>query len=474
MLKTCTDYFYVYCRRVFTIDLRALAVMRIMSGISVVLYAIIHAPERDIFLGSAGISPTLLYPSAVNWTMHLWGNGFGFWITSLFLLQIILGALLCLGYRTKLTTPALWILITSLHHANPWVLNSGDDLMRLTLFFGMFLPWGARYSLSSVPIHDSAYRSPWTVALMLQIVFLYIFAIIAKHSTPWFSGAAVYYALSEEHLATTFGTALTHYPEILTLLTYGIFYFQHTIPFFLLSPFYTTRIRIGIVPTLAVMHIVFFICLHIGFFSWNIIALLFIFLPAFVWDRFDAYLYRSIKQPGEKPRIPQFSIVHYAGATAVVSLIVLVNISQTSTQFNPLRSIVTPAASMFGLNQTWRIFASPYTYDGWFVMPGKTATGYIDILRGGAPLSFERPNHIASLFPSEAWRKYLMRLEKSSTPQEFRISFTKTMCARWNRVPKPQHVESLSLIYMRITTPPPGAVPTPPRPNLLSDVVCMP
>ncbi len=57
-----------------------------------------------------------------------------------------------------LTTPGLqnsigkfwtWLLFTSLCVRNPFIVHGGDDLLKMMLFWGIFVPWGARYSVDS-------------------------------------------------------------------------------------------------------------------------------------------------------------------------------------------------------------------------------------------------------------------------------------------------------------------------------------
>ncbi len=56
---------------------------------------------------------------------------------------------LLVGYKTKLVTFLSWFLLTSLQNRNTLVLQGGDDLLRLLLFFGIFLDWGNFYSIDS-------------------------------------------------------------------------------------------------------------------------------------------------------------------------------------------------------------------------------------------------------------------------------------------------------------------------------------
>jgi len=67
----------------------------------------------------------------------------------LFIVAIAIALLLLIGYHTRLATIATWALIVSLHHRNPLLLFAADDVIRAVLFWAMFLPLGACYSVES-------------------------------------------------------------------------------------------------------------------------------------------------------------------------------------------------------------------------------------------------------------------------------------------------------------------------------------
>jgi len=106
------------------------------------------------------------------------------------------------GWRTRMASVLLWICLTSLHHRNLFVLNSGDTLMRNLAFFLIFAPSDKAYSLDryfrirrgleepGVPL-----IAPWPIRLMqIQICVMYLSTVLWKVSgTCWCNGTAVYY-----------------------------------------------------------------------------------------------------------------------------------------------------------------------------------------------------------------------------------------------------------------------------------------
>jgi hypothetical protein len=45
--------------------------------------------------------------------------------------------------------------------------------------------------------------------------------------------------------------------------------------------------------------------------------------------------------------------------------------------------------------------------DGWYILEGTTTTGkVIDLNHGGAPVTYQKPASVVSLFKNDRWRKY--------------------------------------------------------------------
>ena len=97
------------------------------------------------------------------------------------------------------------------------------------------------------------------------------------------------------------------------------------------------------------------------------------------------------------------------------------------------------------LEQRWTMFTSPM-HDGWFIVAatpvsstspllrpgvdsGMVSAREIDVLRGGAPLSYDRPAVIAQQFKSMRWRKYFtdMTFERQSSKRNRRL-FLRYIC----------------------------------------------
>ena len=126
--------------------------MRIGLALIILTDLFIRGSDLTAHYTDAGLWPSNLIHNfgwkSGNWSLHELSGSYG-WALTLFCLHFIVALFLLFGYKTKLATLFVWLLTISLHNRNLFVLQSGDDLLRLMLFWGLFLPWNAYYSLDS-------------------------------------------------------------------------------------------------------------------------------------------------------------------------------------------------------------------------------------------------------------------------------------------------------------------------------------
>lgn len=68
----------------------------------------------------------------------------------LFALAAACAVALLVGWRTRLAALGCWLLLSSLQVRQPLIYIGGDSILRLLLFWGLFLPLSARLSLNAV------------------------------------------------------------------------------------------------------------------------------------------------------------------------------------------------------------------------------------------------------------------------------------------------------------------------------------
>ncbi|HEY8257128.1 MAG TPA: HTTM domain-containing protein [Gemmatimonadales bacterium] len=281
-------------QRGLSLDLRSLAVYRVAIGTVLLFQLVALIPEIDDFYTDRGILPrdALLSQFLNPWrfSVHLMS---GEWVVQfgLFLLAIVFAAGLIVGYRTRVCTVASWFLLTSLQNRNSVILHGGDDVLRLLLFWSMFVPLNGRFSLDQA-LHPTRPRPKVThlswgsQALMLQLCFVYWFAAAAKWNSIWIrEGSAIYYAMNLEQLSTKFGQWLLKFPDLLRVMSRSTVVFEFFMPFLALSPVGTARLRLLAVAAFVTFHAALGLVLHLGNFPWVCSAGWLMFLPSEFWDR---------------------------------------------------------------------------------------------------------------------------------------------------------------------------------------------
>jgi hypothetical protein len=281
----------------FGIDVRALAVLRIGLALLLVVDLVQRSGDLVAHYTDFGLLPRadLLELSPSRWlvSLHLIS---GVWQIQaiLFVVAGVCALALLVGYRTRAATILSWLLFTSLTTRNPLVVVGGDVLFRVVLFWAMFLPLGARYSVDRAwrrapTCAGPRQRSAATLAYLVQIALVYAVTALRKSDPEWrVDGTALYYALSLDHLATPLAHYLLDLPVLLTPMTHGVLWLEIVGPLLLFSPVLTTPLRTLTVLAFVLLHAGIFLTLRIGLFPWIAALALVPFLPSAFWDRLVA------------------------------------------------------------------------------------------------------------------------------------------------------------------------------------------
>jgi hypothetical protein len=279
---------------IFGADLRSLAAFRIALAGLVLLDLASRAPDLYAHYTDRGVLPRdiLLQEALLNrWEISLNLMSGELLVQALLFGVAALAALaLLVGYRTRLMTIIVWVLVISIQARNPMILNTGDTLLRMLLLWSILLPLGAHWSvdraLKAVPPRFSmSFLSLATVGLFLQIAFVYWFTAILKSGPEWrVDGTALYYALSIDEWATPIGAYFYQFPTLLKVLTFATVGLEAFGPFLLFSPFFTGPVRTGAILAFMSLHFGIWLTMPIGVFSWVAAFCMVCFLPSWFWD----------------------------------------------------------------------------------------------------------------------------------------------------------------------------------------------
>lgn len=448
--------------KLFGQDLRSLAIFRMGMALVLIANLFIRLPDLTAHYTDWGTLArlTLLkhYYYPYHWSLNLYG-GSSLSQYILFFISFICAIGLLLGYKTRLFVFLSWILLVSLNMRNHLVLNGGDILLALMLFWSIFLPLGAVWSLDRRLNVDTDEIPPsiftiGTFALTLQIFLLYLFTFILKSAPEWHDGSFIYLSLKADNYATAFGAYLSNFPGLLKYLTHGIYFFESILPFLLFIPIFWAQSRTILVFSGICMHLGFGLCLNIGLFHWIDIVFWLAFLPGWFWERtlivkgvhkvnhllenlrlplvrFKG-IFLSPYQPYWELRFPTKFFVALALMYAIIY-----NLHTLPSHPVKLSGAGYYPGQLFKLSQKWNMFGKLWTYDGWHVIVGELENGQQVSLHQnwGQRLSWRKPNFIPATYKSYRWRKYLVNLSLNSN-KKFRFNFVGYYCRKWNKFEK--------------------------------------
>jgi len=278
---------------IFAADLRSLAALRIVLAVIVLVdlagrarnllahYTDDGVLPRHILLGETGI----LRPS-LNWI-----GGTTVVQALLFGITALAAMALLVGYRTRVMNVVVWVMVLSIQNRNPFVLSAEDALLRLLLFWSIFLPLGAWWSVDNLrgaPASRVSMRvlSMASAGLFLQIAFVYWFTVILKSGPEWrIDGTAIYYALSVEQITGSIGRYLLQFPALLRVLTFAVIGIEAIGPLLLFCPVATGPVRTAGVLLIMSLHFGILLTMIIWFFPWLGAFCMVCFLPSWFWDR---------------------------------------------------------------------------------------------------------------------------------------------------------------------------------------------
>ncbi|CAM2064805.1 DUF393 domain-containing protein [Sulfidibacter corallicola] len=291
---------YRFFEKLFGIDLRALAAFRVaISGLILVDLAI-RVTDLRAFYTDAGVLPRELLWDAYSHRFFLFClhsySGSALWQGVLFAVAAIFAVCLLVGYRTRWTGPISWLLLMSLQLRNPMILQAGDTLIRMLLFWALFLPMGARFSVDAA-LDDSPRQPPRRVfnpasaALLLQMFMMYFFTYLLKDGQNWKDGTALFYALSVDQFTRPLGQWMVQFHDLNRVSTYATIWLEAIGPFLPFLPLFTKWFRGFAILSFGSLHVGIAMTMDVGLFSYISLIGWLPYLPTEFWDfwqrRFD-------------------------------------------------------------------------------------------------------------------------------------------------------------------------------------------
>lgn len=438
-------------KELFSLDIRSLALFRMGLALVVLWDLFVRTQDLTAFYTDDGVLPRSLLINILNdwnYTINLMS---GLWQIQLVLVLVTAAFALALlvGYKTRIATIATWFFLLSLQLRNPIILQGGDNALKLFLFWGMFLPLEACWSLdmrlkkSKSPANQVL--SGGTVALILQICFIYWFAALLKNDPAWRSSAtAVWYSLSIEQYSTELGRYLLNYPLFLKAITHITFYLEAFGTFLAFSPFWTGPLRLVTVAVFISFHVGLALTMELAHFPYICAVGWLAFLPPFFWNR--------VLKKGEAITYGKATAFSNLIAAFFISYIFLWNVHTLKVSI-PIYSNFRWIGNLFGVDQQWNMFSPyPITLDGWYVIPGKLMNGKtIDLFSGSNQVTWDKPPLLSATYKNDRWRSYLMNLilHEYDDTDIFFAHYAHYLCTQWNETHSDeQNLVSLEIFYI--------------------------
>jgi hypothetical protein len=475
--------------RAFALDLRGLAFLR-MGFAAILLWDLaVRATALDAHYTDSGVLPRaarmgLAWNYNEPWWMSLHMlSGSAWWQGTLFGLAAIAAGLLLVGYQTRRMAAASWLLLLSLHGRNPLLLQGGDVLLRCLLFWAMFVPLSACWSVDAwlagrrgtpqraFPTAPGTPRwafpaeisSAGTAAIIVQLACMYLFTALLKTAPSWRGDfSAIYYALSVDHYTAPLGYELLRHPRVLAALTAASWLLEWCGPLLLFAPVGRNWLRTLVPLAMVGFHIGLALTMTLGTFPWVCIVAWIALLPPPVWDFVGTRL--APRDEGisrsEMPTILDARLSRLSSAVVLLLLAgaVLLNVKRLrdpAATIGPAHTVLKAA----GLAQYWNMFApGPYEYGGWLRIEGETAGGErVNLYEPEEALPEARPALVSAMYPTQHWRRCCVTLWEYPDPP-YRQSVLRYFVSRWNATHLPQQqIASARLVQMIEPTMPPGS-----------------
>ncbi len=453
---------FVCFLRSYSLDLRALSLLRIGLALIILTDLAIRVGDLTAHYTDNGIWPVELMHNfgwkPGFWSIHELGGEY-WWVLTLFIFHFIFAASFLLGYKTKLSGLIVWLLYISLHNRNVFIQQGGDDVLRIILFWGLFLPWNSHYSIDSRKIkYKPKQKYVANFGYMLLIASIYFFTVCLKTSAEWGSErTAVYYALSLEQLRLPgFGDWLYQFPGLMKALTFMVYYSELIIPFLILFPAKKGYLRLLAFFLILFLHTGIGLTLYVGlFFIINMVSGIGL-LPKFVMDKLEnkfkflqslTFYYPTKNKVNKKPILAWLT---NAVCIIIICLCATVNLSAVKWFNYELRSETIVPINALRLDQYWGMFSpSVLKKDGWYVYYGMDSIGrQWDLIRNEDYVNFEKPKSILKIHTTDRWRKITENMQRDEMAF-MRPLYCNYILKRWNKRHPEKKMFTLKLYYMQ-------------------------
>lgn len=430
-------------RAAFTLDVRGLAALRIALGLILVADCLLRFRTVSLMFAADGVFPPALLRdfqgTPAKWSLALLADS-TWWGAGVLALEGLAGAWLATGFRSRTATIVAWVAVVSVGRRTEPATNAGDSLLACLLFWSMFLPLDAAWSLPRRQHQPRAATtlSVATMALVMQVAAVYFGAGLAKWNPTWLSGEAVSYALSIHDHGTALGMQVARADWLARPITWLVLAAELAGPALLvLIP--TVRIRAWLATAFILFHLAVWSTMWVGLFAPVGIAAWLPMLPTATWNRL-----------GSQPRGFAVARLGWVASLACAAPLALAAVSFLHGKgcFGhaplppPLRQMIVAAA----LEQDWPMFGTIPRQEQWVYGAATLADGrVVDLLRHGRPLEQDRPAGGFASLGTHRWHKLFWIMPRPEC-RRFAAPTAAALVRAWNG----RHGESEQVVAFQL------------------------
>jgi hypothetical protein len=366
------------------LTIRHLGLFRLLLG-AVIVFDLVIKKNSSItfFYTDEGVLPagllsqiTETYQCSLFYYLHSTTLIYLFWF-----LTIAAAILYTIGYRTKLVSIVLYILLFSIHERNAVFLSGAHQIERTLLFWSIFLPLNGSFTLFPVKYDKHEVRTVAAWGILIQICLIYFVNAWVKTGDTWKEGTAVAYAVMIPMHRGMFADYILSNPLLYTLLTYGTVIFEYLIPFLIFVPYRNELLRFFAAILIFSFHwllLPFLVVEDFALFAIPVIALL---IPENLIERIESNLTRNETGIKILSKEKEFFISKSNKNLSLLLNIflsgcILFSIWISFNDYNKLslstKKIIAETCNCFGLSQQWRMFApDPTIINGYAILAGE-------------------------------------------------------------------------------------------------------
>ena len=281
-------------------------VFRIAIGFLLLIYFIALYPNWELFYARDGII-SLTDPEIAKVTLDKWSL---FYLTDKILpvriyywLGITGIIMLIVGFKTRISTVFIWILIFSMTNRTRVIVNGEHLVLETILFFSCFLPLGYYLSvdrwLDKKKNNKVNLKEPsiWPLRLIqINIILIYVFSTYYKITTDpaWLNGESLYWTITNKMWGRfPYPELFYNWDSILCkILTYSSLFIEGSFPILI----WFKKLRFSLVIVMIIFHLsIILIVPGVLYFNLAMICSFFVFIPQDVIRNFLGR-FKSVKQ----------------------------------------------------------------------------------------------------------------------------------------------------------------------------------